>query len=139
MKKLLTMVAFPLFLALLFIVPGVSATEPITVSIDIKPWSCPNSINLKSKGVVPVAIRTSSTFDAPTMVNVSTVLFAGASPVPDKMSIEDADGDGDIDLILFFKTQDLALSPGDTSATLTGYTTGGMPFIGTGSVNIVPK
>jgi len=138
MKKLLTMVAFPLFLALLFIVPGVSATEPIPVSIDIKPWSCPNSINLKSKGVVPVAIKQSLAFDI-TMVNVSTVLFAGASPVPDKMSIEDADGDGDIDLILFFKTQDLALSPGDTEATLTGYTTGGIFFTGSGSVNIVPK
>lgn len=36
----------------------------ITVDIDIKPGSDPNSINLKSKGVIPVAILTTDDFDA---------------------------------------------------------------------------
>ena len=34
-----------------------------TVGIDIKPGSFPNSINLKGKGVIPVAILSTTTFD----------------------------------------------------------------------------
>jgi hypothetical protein len=34
------------------------------VSIDIKPGSAPNSINPRSRGVIPVAILTTDTFDA---------------------------------------------------------------------------
>ena len=35
-----------------------------TVTIDIKPGSFPNRINLRSKGVIPVAVLTTATFDA---------------------------------------------------------------------------
>jgi hypothetical protein len=41
--------------------------EAITVSIDIKPNEFPNSINLGSKGVVPVVLLSSATFDAITV------------------------------------------------------------------------
>lgn len=54
------------------------------VSIDIKPCSFPNSINLKSKGVMPVDILTTEDFDA-TAVDPTTVLFGAtgteATPV----------------------------------------------------------
>lgn len=36
----------------------------ISVTVDIKPGSTPNSINLKSRGVVPVAVLTTGDFDA---------------------------------------------------------------------------
>ena len=62
------------------------------VDIDIKPGSDPNSINLKSKGVVPVAVLTTPDFDAAT-VDPATVEFAGASPV--RWTMEDVDGDTD--------------------------------------------
>lgn len=108
----------------------------IKVSIDIKPGSYPNSINLKSKGVVPVAALTTEYFDAST-VNPATVCFAGAWPV--RYVMEDVDNDGDIDMLFFFRTQDLtALTPISTTATLSGLTTGGFYFEGTDSVNIVP-
>ena len=107
----------------------------IEVEIDIKPGSDPNSINLKSKGVVPVAVL-SDGFDA-SAVNPDTVVFAGASPV--RWTLEDVDDDGNLDLLLHFKTQELNLDEDSTEAVLTGETNIGQPIAGTDTVNIVPK
>jgi N-acetylneuraminic acid mutarotase len=109
---------------------------PISVTIDIKPGSFPNSINLKSKGNVPVAILSSSTFDA-TTVDQSTVIFAGASPLPIGKSPEDVNDDGLLDIVLHFRTQDLNLQPSDTEAYLSGNTFTGQEFGGSDSVRIV--
>jgi len=74
----------------------------VTVGIDIKPGSDPNSINPKSKGVIPVAILTDQNFDAAT-IDVSTVVFGPAGAQPKHNGhIEDVDGDGDNDLMLHF-------------------------------------
>lgn len=51
------------------------------VLIDIKPGSCPSSINLKNKGVTPVAIVGTENFDPVAEVDVATVELAGVSPV----------------------------------------------------------
>jgi hypothetical protein len=106
------------------------------VKIDIKPGSSPNSINLKSKGVVPVAVLTDDEFDAGT-VDPKTVEFAGAKPVRSKLC--DVDDDGDEDMLLHFKTQDLELNKDSTEATLTGKTDEGVAITGTDTVRIVPK
>jgi len=108
----------------------------IEVDIDIKPGSDPNSINLKSKGVVPVAVLTTDDFDA-SNVDPSTVKFAGAAPV--RWTMEDVDGDGDMDMLFHFKTQELDLDENSTEATLSGETIDGTPIEGTDTVNIVPK
>lgn len=108
---------------------------PVEVDIDIKPGSCPNSINLGSMGNVPVAILTTGDFDADD-VDPSTVEFEGASPV--KWSKKDVDKDGDIDLVLHFKTQELDLDEGDTEGELTGWTKGGVPIGGSDTVRTVP-
>jgi hypothetical protein len=105
------------------------------VSIDIKPGSYPNSINLKSKGVVPVAVLTGGDFNA-TTIDPSTVKFAEASPL--RWTICDVDNDGDEDILFHFKTQELALDENSTEATLTGKTTGGDDVSGTDDVRIVP-
>lgn len=107
-------------------------------SIDIKPCSDPNSINLKSKGVVPVAVLTTDDFDAST-VDPTTVTFAGASPV--RWTIEDVgydceENDGFDDLLLFFNTQDLELDETSTEAFLKGYTYGGEFIWGMDTVKI---
>lgn len=108
----------------------------IPVLIDIKPGSYPNSINLKSKGVVPVAVLTTQDFDAVT-VDAGTVEFAGAAPL--RWTWEDVDDDGDVDLLLHFRTQELNLDENSTEATLTGETLTGDEIEGTDEVRIVPR
>lgn len=107
------------------------------VQIDIKPGSYPNSINLGSQGVIPVAILTDVNFDA-TKVDPTTVRFGPAQAKPAKYALEDVDRDGDKDMVLHFKTQDTGLSADDTQATLTGKTRDGQTFAGSDSVRIVP-
>ena len=113
-----------------------SCLTTIEVEIDIKPGSDPNSINLKSKGVVPVAVLTTNDFDA-SIVAPETVEFTGAEPV--RWTTEDVDGDGDMDMLFHFKVQDLSLTEDSTEATLTGATNIGQPIQDTDTVNIVPK
>ena len=109
-------------------------TDIVQIAIDIKPGSFPNSINLKSKGTVAVAIMGTSSFDVAD-VAVNTVTFAGAPPV--RFSFEDVNLDGHIDLVFHFRTQDLHLTSSSTEAVLTGETLAGAPIKGTDSVRIV--
>jgi hypothetical protein len=107
-----------------------------SIDIDIKPGSDPNSINLKSKGVVSVAVLTTGDFDAST-TDPGTVKFAGASPL--RWALEDVDNDGDMDMLFYFKTQELDLDTNSTEATLTSVSPSGCLIItGTDTVNIVP-
>jgi hypothetical protein len=108
----------------------------LAIEIDIKPGSYPNSINLKSKGKIPVAILTTDDFDAYD-VDPDTVYFAGASPL--RWKLEDVDKDGDYDMLFHFKTRKLDLTKESAEATLEGETHDGIQITGTDSVNIVPK
>jgi hypothetical protein len=94
----------------------VHVTAAPDMTIDIKPGNEQNNINLKSKGVIPVAILTAGGFDAAT-VEPATARFAGASPA--KWKLEDVDNDGDDDMMFHFKTQELNLNENSTEATLT--------------------
>ena len=111
---------------------------PISVDIDIKPGSFPNSINPRSKGVIPVAILTTATFDA-TTVDPLSVKFgpAGATESHGRGHIEDVDGDGDQDLVLHFRTQDTGIQCGYTSASLTGNTFDGAEIQGSDLIRTV--
>ena len=111
--------------------------KTISVDIDIKPGSFPNSINPKSNGVIPVAILTTSSFDAST-VDASTVKFGPNNAPAVRSSMQDVDGDGDLDMILFFNTQQTGIACGQTSATLKGQTAAGIPIEGSDSIKTVP-
>ena len=106
--------------------------------VDIKPGSYPNSINLKSRGVIPVAIITTDTFDA-TTVDPLSVEFGpnGAMESHGKGHIEDADADDDDDLVLHFRIQETGIACGDTSAVLRGKTFDGQLIEGSDLITTV--
>jgi hypothetical protein len=110
----------------------------MTIQIDIKPSSFPNSINPKSNGVIPVAILTTDAFDA-TTVDPLSVRFGpkGAKEVHKKGHIEDVNHDGELDLVLHFKTQATGITCSDTSASLMGETVDGEAIQGFDSIKTV--
>lgn len=129
----------------------------IPVYVDIKPGSCPNPLNPKSRGVLPVAILGTDAFDVetvdPTTIRLIREGVAGevaplrwsyedvATPfMGDLCDCHDLDGDGYLDLTLKFDTQETVdeLELGSVlgqmiQLTLTGNLTedyGGMPIRG---------
>lgn len=106
-----------------------AAPPPVTVvAIDVL-----STINAKAKGVIPVALLTTPAFDA-TAVDLSAVRF-GPGEAAETHGIghpADVDGDGDVDLVLHFRTQEAAIPCSATSATLTG-----LGFTGTDSIRVV--
>jgi hypothetical protein len=117
-------------------------TSVLSVDIDIKPGSDPNSINLSSAGVVPVAILSSATFDA-TQVDPATVSLAGAKVKligkGDKYSCsaQDVNGDGLLDLVCHVVTADFLIETGESVAVLEADTFGGQHIRGEDSIRIV--
>ncbi len=115
----------------------------IPVAIDIKPGSDPNSINLKSNGVTPVAILGNSMFDVH-QINPSTITLAGSpaklrgggQPMVD---YEDVNGDGYVDLVTHVITSKLQLTTSSVKAELDGFLIDGREIRGSDSVKIVPK
>lgn len=130
----------------------------IEVEIDIKPGSEENPINLKDRGLVPVALLTTSTdagesvdFDAADANPASLTLGnddGDDTPVAARKNgtlmaePEDVDEDGDLDLILHFRTQDLVengdLDEETEELFLNGETLDGTPLVGSDVVTIPP-
>lgn len=124
--------------------------EHTPVTIDIKPGSYPNRITLASLGLVPVAVLTTADFDAnqfsPEMAhltdaaNAMTNGCAGATAV--RWTRGDVNGDGLRDLVFFFNSQDLDLTPSSTAATLMAHgiygSLGTLHIMGTDSVKVKP-
>ncbi len=56
------------------------------LAVDIKPQSCPNPLNINSKGVLPVAITGAGDFDV-TWIDPESIILMGISPL--RWSLED--------------------------------------------------
>jgi len=109
-----------------------------SVTVGVRPGSTNATINLSSQGRVPVAILTTADFDA-TTVNGATVRFGrtGTEASPTHWALEDVNGDGKLDIILMFPTQQTGIQPGDTQAVLMGRTRDGTPFRGFASIQTI--
>ncbi len=111
------------------------------VGVDIKPGSFPNSINTKSRGTIPLAILSTSTFDSPSIVDRNSLTFGRTgdetSPAFCTRSVEDVNGDGLLDLVCHFTTQLTGFMPGDTEGVLRGQLLDGTLFEGKDSVRII--
>jgi hypothetical protein len=114
-----------------------------TVTIDIKPGSDPNCLNIDDHGVIPVAVLGSADFDVQT-IDTATLSFAGLVPREKKngqlsCALEDVNIGGYWDLVCQFEDDSTKWAPdSDTEATLTGELTDGTPIAGTDSICLVP-
>ncbi|AXT72920.1 hypothetical protein [Vibrio sp. dhg] len=114
----------------------------ISIAIDIKPGSEPNCFNINDRGVIPVAILGSNTFDVNEIVYES-LSFAGLDvrvrgnkgPL---CHVDDANDDGLSDLVCQFEDNEENWSPGDDIASLTGTLVSGVEFEGEDSICVVP-
>jgi len=137
----------------------------LPVAINIKPGSFPNSINPNNNGVIPIAILTTSKgeygtpfdFDA-SSIDPASVRFGpydevwagtgGASiahkhgHLEDSIELDETTMDGDLDLVLHFRTQETGIEAGDVEACAKGAFTGAggavYHFFGCDLIRIVP-
>jgi hypothetical protein len=129
--------------------------EPLDsdIDIDIKPGSFPNSLNVNSKGVLPVAILGTEDFDVMT-VNASTVVLSwpgitlplradGVPPL--RWAWEDVNSDGLMDIVLKYNMKVMLPftltheAPGDLRMMLKGELLDGTPVEGYDTVRIINK
>mgnify|MGYP000182033431 CR=1 FL=1 len=138
------------------------------VSIDIKPGTCKNPVNVKSKGVLPVTIFGSESLDV-SNINISNISLSGVMPIRgvlkdigqpwqgqvtegDKGVCEDREPDGFRDLSLKFKTQEIINALKDSGIAISdgailqltvegqiGSLTEIKFFIGQDTINIIKK
>jgi hypothetical protein len=110
----------------------------LTVDIDIKPGSSKNPINPRSRGLIPVAILTTATFNATRVVPLS-VRFgpSSATEAHGRGHFKDVDSDGDQDLLLHFRTPATGIRCGDGSAGITGATSSGQVIGGSDVIRTV--
>ncbi len=124
-----------------FTVVGVPIVE---VEIDIKPGSDTNPINKAGRGLIPVAILGSETFDV-TDVDVTTLAFAPSETEPahdltDPGTLadhtRDENGDGFMDLLTHYRTQQVEIGIDGATPCLRGALLDGTAFEGCDTVEV---
>lgn len=113
------------------------------INIEIKPGNDEFApINPKAKGKIPVALLSSTEFNA---MNVKTEsLTFGATGNENSMSHcggngEDVNGDGRLDLVCHFDNQQAGFAVGDLEGVLRGKMTWGSRIEGRGILKVVPE
>ena len=145
--------------------PGTYVEPSVFVNVDIKPGGWPNSLNVKSKGVLPVAVLGTEDFDV-TTIDPTTILMSGegveGTISPLRWSYEDVgtpyegdgsygghdlNGDGFMDLSLKFDTEEavavilglIELEGELTMLDLTGSLIEGVPIVGADWLRILHR
>ena len=125
------------------IISGVTPAV-MQINIDIKPGNStkPSPINPKSKGRIPVALLSSSEFDA-VSADVGSLRFGPtgteASAPRCNPKGRDVNDDGLLDLVCHFDNPTAAFSASDEEGMVTGKAGDGRPFEGRGLLKVVPQ
>ena len=142
-KKMLTTTVLAA-MAVLLVFSASAVCDPVEVDVDIKPGSDENPVNVKSNGVLPVAVLGNYTFNV-TDINQTTI-WLNDTCKPIRCSYEDVNGDGYEDLVLKFETQCVIgclpdpCNDGDiVTLTLTGELDDGTPITGSDDVRVLIK
>jgi hypothetical protein len=133
----------------------VFSEQPVEAALDIRPASCPNPLNPKSRGVLPVAVLGTEELDV-RGIDPASIRLEGVAPL--RWSFEDvaapssdleecgcaaAGPDGRMDLALKFATPAIAAALGQSiegrtlTLTIEGKLKSGRPFKGSDCVVIV--
>ena len=122
-----------------------SIEEPYEVQINVRPGSRHNKIDLRAWGFLPVAVLSTTEFDA-TSIDPETVEFAGAKPLHSMRAHVNRDRKADMLFFFWIRHLDFDLdengteTPTTTEVTLTGKSTKEGPIIGTDTVTLInPK
>jgi len=111
--------------------------DQLLADVDIKPGSDRNTINVRSRGVIPVAILGTQIVDVydidPGTVQLSKNYINARKG---KGMLEDVNDDGVMDMILHFPTADLFFREGQMGSCLRGYTWGGRFLRGCNGVTL---
>ena len=139
-----------LIVAVLLTMSSLVAFAASPVNVDIKPGSNHNSVNLKSSGLLPVALLGSAELDVRT-VRPETIMI-GDVDLPENGSYdnrrlmygyEDLNGDGYQDLVGEFVVYHLVrngvLTAETTSLTVTAQLSDGTEIVGQDSVAVTPS
>lgn len=105
----------------------------LAVKIDVRPNAKKNLIISRSQGLIPVAILSSPTLDAPSVINAASLQFGRTGEEKSLVRCEaphDVNGDGLQDLVCLFDAQMTGFAAGDTVGILTGTTNSGEPIRG---------
>lgn len=120
----------------------------IEVELDVRPGDPANAVDLNLTGGLAVAVLTTADFNAAVIdtTDLSAIRFgdptAAARVSPERETLGDVDGDGDLDRVFVFSipqiAQSGALTGASTQAQLTGRTYAGDAFRGADAVTVTP-
>jgi hypothetical protein len=102
-----------------------------------------NIVNIRSRGTIPVAILSTTGFDARTMVDRTSLTFGATGDETSLASCNtkgsDVNHDGLLDLVCHFHIQLTGFQPHHVLGILKGNIVGGTPFEASDTVRIVKK
>jgi hypothetical protein len=112
----------------------------LPIAIDIKPGSCANRVDPFNATKIPVAILSSTAFNAPGSIDVSSLTF-GRTGSEKSLAFcakhwEDVNGDDVPDLVCYFDVRQVEFRQGDTVGVLRGKMLDGRSVIGTDSIRV---
>ena len=118
------------------VVQDAMAVEPNDATIDIRPGTDSNYIFTSSRGLVPVVLFDEELYDF-SLVDAESLQFGPANVSPVFQFSVDVNGDGNKDLLSFFKQNETGIECGDTAATLS-FNVDDAPYLGIDNVTVAP-